>query len=132
MNWPNFREASTKRGLAWIVGGVWILFQALRGNAVNPDALFNQLDFWLGVIMTVAGAFGLLPDEPKTVRIELPPIDLQSRPESGNAPADSQFVRPADGLRESVPVPPQSPARTYQSADPNTYPRFGSGFGDRD
>ena len=132
MNWLNLREASTKRGLVWIVGGAWIVIQALRGNAVNPDALFNQLDFWLGVIMTVAGAFGLLPDEPKTVRIELPPIDLQSRPESGNAPVDSQFVRPADGLCESVPVPPESASGSYSSVDPNTYPRFGSGVGDRD
>lgn len=39
---------------------------------------------------------------------------------------------PADELRESVPVPPESAPRSYSSADPNTYPRFGSGFGDRD
>ena len=128
MKMPNLREASTKRGLVWIAGGAWIVIQAVRGRSVNPDALFNHLDFWLGVIMTVAGAFGLLPDEPKNVRIELPPIDLQGRPESGDAPADPRSVQPADELRLSARRRP-GPAGT---ADPNTYPRFGAGFGDRD
>lgn len=134
MNWPNLREASTKRGIVWIAGGAWIVIQALRGNAVNPDALFNQIDFWLGVVMTVAGAFGLLPDEPKTVRIELPPIDLQGRgtappcPDRDEADLGIGAVQPADELRLSAQRRP-GPAGT---ADPNTYPRFGAGFGDRD
>ena len=128
MNWPNLREASTKRGIVWIAGGAWIVIQALRGNAVNPDALFNQIDFWLGVVMTVAGAFGLLPDEPKTVRIELPPIDLQSRPGADDAALGVGAVQPADELRMQTERRPGAAV----SADPNTYPRFGSGFGDRD
>jgi hypothetical protein len=76
MKLPNLRESSTKRGIVWIIGGGWILIQAWRGQSVNPDALFSKLDFWLGIVMTIAGAFGLLPDEPKNVRIELPPIEL--------------------------------------------------------
>lgn len=128
MNIPNFREASTKRGIVWIVGGIWIVIQAARGHSVNPDALFNQIDFWLGVVMTIAGGFGLLPDEPKSIKSELPPIDLQGRPEYGNAGADPQPVRPADELRQSVP-----PTRGHGTADPNTYPNLNPvGFGDRD
>lgn len=131
MNWflARLREPSTKRGLVWIAGGSWILIQAMRGHSVNPDALFHQIDLWLGIIMTVSGALGLLPDEPKTVKIELPPIELQSRSEPAAAPADPQPVRPTDGVRVSM--PPQNSPRSYPSADPNTYPRFGSGFGDR-
>ena len=127
MKRPNFREASTKRGIVWIVGGVWVLIQAARGYAVNPDAVFNQVDFWLGVIMTLAGAFGLLPDEPKTAPVELPPIDLQARPESGDAALGLGAMQPADQLRQPV-----SPDRRPGAVDPNPSPRFGSGFGDRD
>lgn len=127
---PNFREASTKRGIVWIVGGAWILIQAVRGESVNADAIFNKLDFWLGVIMTLAGGLGLFPDEPKPVRVELPPIDLQGRPESGDAAFGVGAVQPADGVRVSVLA--QDSPRPNHSADPNTYPRFGSGFGDRD
>lgn len=79
----NLREASTKRGLVWIAGGGWILWKAFQGQSIDPDALFDKLDFWLGVIMTVAGGFGLLPDEPKTVQVQLPSIELQGRPEAG-------------------------------------------------
>lgn len=130
MKLPNFREASTKRGIVWIVGGGWIVYQAFRGNNVDSEALFNQLDFWLGVIMTVAGGFGLLPDETKPVNEELPPISLQGRSESGDAGARPQPVQPADQLRVSVPT--DSRPGPTGTADPNTYPRFGSGFGDRD
>lgn len=99
MKLPNVREASTKRGIVWIAGGVWIVVQAARGHAVNPDALLNQIDFWLGVIMTVAGGFGLLPDAPKTINIELPPIPRQGRSESGDAAPDAGAVQPATELR---------------------------------
>ena len=123
MNWvlARLREPSSWRGLVWLL--------TVFGLSLRPD----QAEAIAIAGVALAGLLGVfLSDEPKVVKIELPPIDLQSRPESGNAPADSQFVRPADGLCESVPVPPESPARSYQSADPNPYPRFGSGFGDRD
>lgn len=121
MNWlvRRLREPSTWRGLVWLA--------TVAGLSLRPD----QAEAIVAAGMALAGLLGVfLSDEPKTVRIELPPIDLQSRPQPHDAPADPQPVRPADGVRG--PVPPQSPARTYQSADPNTYPRLGSGFGDRD
>lgn len=127
MKMLNLHEASTKRGIVWIAGGAWILLQAIRGNAVNPDALFNKIDFWLGVIMTVAGAFGLLPDEPKNVRIELPPIALQGRAESGDAVLGVGAMQPADELR----LPADRRPRPAGTADPNTQPNP-AGFGDRD
>lgn len=123
MNWilARLREPSSWRGLVWLL--------AVFGLSLRPD----QAEAIVMAGMALAGLLGVfLSDEPKVVKIELPPIDLQSRPESGNAPADSQFVRPADGLCESVPVPSERSPGPYQSADPNTYPRFGSGFGDRD
>ena len=123
MNWliARLKEPSTMRGVVWLL--------TVFGLSLRPD----QAEAIAIAGTALAGLLGVfLSDEPKTVRIELPPIDLQSRPESGNAPADSQFVRPADGLCESVPVPPERSPGPYQSADPNTYPRFGSGFGDRD
>jgi len=123
MNWliARLKEPSTMRGVVWLL--------TVFGLSLRPD----QAEAVVMAGMALAGLLGVfLSDEPKTVRIELPPIDLQSRPESGNAPADSQFVRPADGLCESVPVPPESTSGSYSSVDPNTYPRFGSGFGDRD
>lgn len=109
----NLREASTKRGIVWIGGGCYILWKAFQGQTVDSDALFDKLDFWLGVIMTIAGGFGLLPDEPK----QLPLIELQAKPESGfndagrgvsvsprPAPVPTAVVPAAvvdDGLRES-------------------------------
>jgi len=123
MNWvlARLREPSSWRGIVWLLT---VLGLSLRPDQAEAIAIAGT---------ALAGLLGVfLSDEPKVVKIELPPIDLQSRPESGNAPADSQFVRPADGLCESVPVPPERSPGPYQSADPNTYPRFGSGFGDRD
>ena len=63
MKWPNLKEASTKRAIVWIIGGCFILFQAFRGKPIDADAVFSKLDIWLGIIMSVAGALGLLPDE---------------------------------------------------------------------
>ena len=123
MNWvlARLREPSSWRGIVWLLT---VLGLSLRPDQAEAIAIAGT---------ALAGLLGVfLSDEPKVVKIELPPIDLQSRPESGNAPADSQFVRPADGLCESVPVPPESAPRSYSSVDPNAYPRFGSGFGDRD
>lgn len=119
LNWllRRLREPSTWRGLVWLA--------TVSGLSLRPD----QAEAIVTVGMALAGLLGVfLRDEPKTVRIELPPIDLQSRPESGDAPADPRPVRPADELRLQADRRPGPTA----SADPNTYPRFGSGFGDRD
>lgn len=120
MNWllNRLREPSTWRGLVWLA--------TVAGLSLRPD----QTEAIVTVGMALAGLLGVfLRDEPKSVRSDpLPPIALQGRPESGDAPADPRSVRPADGVR----VPAQRGPGPTVSADPNTYPRFGSGFGDRD
>lgn len=62
-------------------------------------------------------------------------METPRRASPAGAGGDDQRAVPAgaaDRLREPVPMPPESPARPYISDDPNTYPRFGTGFGDRD
>lgn len=56
------REPSTKRGIVWMIGGGYVLYKAWSGQSVDADAISKSIDFWLGVVMTVAGGFGLLPD----------------------------------------------------------------------
>ena len=120
MNWllNRLREPSTWRGLVWLA--------TVAGLSLRPD----QAEAIVTVGIALAGLLGVfLSDEPKSVRPDpLPPIDLQGRPESGDAPADPRSVRPADELR----LPTDRRPGPTVSADPNTYPRFGSGFGDRD
>ncbi len=119
MNWwlARLREPSTWRGLVWLA--------TVAGLSLRPD----QMEAIVTVGMALAGLLGVfLRDEPNTVRFELPPIDLQSRPESGDAELGIGAVQPADELRMQT---ERRPGPTV-SADPNTYPRFGSGFGDRD
>lgn len=116
MKWiiERFREPSTWRGIVWLL--------TVLGLSLRPD----QAEAIITVGMALAGLLGVfLRDEPKTVRSELPPIVLQGRSESGDAALGVGAVHPADGLR----VPP---VRQSGPMDPNTYPRFGSGFGDRD
>lgn len=119
MNWllRRLREASTWRGLVWLA--------TVAGLSLRPD----QAEAIVAVGMALAGLLGVfLSDEPKSVKIELPPIALQGRPESGNAGADPQPVRPAHELRQPVP-----PTRGHGTSDPNTYPNLNPvGFGDRD
>lgn len=120
MNWimRRLREPSTWRGLVWLA--------TMAGLSLRPD----QAEAIVAAGMALAGLLGVfLADEPKQV-FKIDPIELQGRPESGNSGAGSQPVRPADGVRP--PLPAQDSPRIYQSADPNTSPRFGSGFGDRD
>ena len=120
MNWwlARLREPSTWRGLVWLA--------TVSGLSLRPD----QAEAIVTVGMALAGLLGVfLRDEPKSVRPDsLPPIDLQGRPESGDAELGIGAVQPADELRMQTERRPGAAV----SADPNTYPRFGSGFGDRD
>ena len=101
----NFREPSTKRAIVWIVGGVVVLVQIIRGQAVDADALLNRIDTWIGVAMTVAGLFGLLPDAPVEKKDALPPIELQSRP------------APAPELRhDALPPASQTATRSFSNS----------------
>lgn len=153
----NFREASTKRGIVWIIGGAWIVVQAFRGQVVDQDTLFNKLDFWLGVVMTVAGGFGLLPDDPKNVNIQLPQIERieqvtgynDASQDMGKAPPTAKFKRAGVGVDSQDTIVHQSDPiterrnpvadRLRQSVstpsrrDENPYPdRFeSSGWGDK-
>jgi len=118
MNWwlARLREPSTWRGLVWLA--------TVSGLSLRPD----QAEAIVTVGMALAGLLGVfLRDEPKTVRIELPPIALQSRPESGDAELGIGAVQPADELRLSANRRP-GPAGPV---DPNTQPNP-AGFGDRD
>ena len=119
MNWvlARLREPSTWRGIVWLA--------TVAGLSLRPD----QAEAIVTVGMALAGLLGVfLCDEPKSVRPDpLPPIDLQGRPESGDAELGIGAVQPADELRLSAQRRP-GPAGT---ADPNTQPNP-VGFGDRD
>ena len=117
MNWwlARLREPSTWRGLVWLA--------TVAGLSLRPD----QAEAIVTVGIALAGLLGVfLSDEPKP--INLPPIDLQSRPGADDAALGVGAVQPADELRMQTERRPGAAV----SADPNTYPRFGSGFGDRD
>ena len=149
MNWwlTRFREPSTWRGLVWLA--------TVAGLSLRPD----QAEAIATAGMALAGLLGvfLSDDRPHSVerdavdrggdsaasgtdpvRDDLPPLELVGKPlgDVGRAPAaDSghhhQRVVPG-GTADELRVPPERSPGPYQSADPNTYPRFGSGFGDRD
>lgn len=90
---------------------------------------------WIGLILSASALVGILmPDAVETAHATpppaLPPIDVPARPDAVVADADMGAVRTADRLRQ--PVPAGDRPVSYPSADPNAYPRFGSGFGDRD
>lgn len=118
LNWllRRLREPSTWRGIIWLA--------TVAGLSLRPD----QAEAIVAAGMALAGLLGVfLSDEPK---IEVPPIELQGRGESIDVAPDTQPVRTVDRVRVSTRT--EDSPRPYQSADPNTYPRFGSGFGDRD
>mgnify|MGYP003592938948 CR=1 FL=1 len=111
VNWllRRFREPSTWRGLVWLA--------TVAGLSLRPD----QAEAIVTVGMALAGLLGVfLQDETKT---ELPPIDLQGRPESGHAGPGVDPVQPVDFVRQ--------PVSSQHRADPDTRPNLG-GFGDRD
>lgn len=110
------REASTWRGLVWLA--------TVAGLSLRPD----QAEAIVAVGMALAGLLGVfLSDEPKTVRVELPPIDLQGRAESGAAAWGVGAVQPADELRLSAQRRPGPVGTADRTTQPNPV-----GFGDRD
>lgn len=149
MNWvlARLREPSTWRGLVWMA--------TVFGLSLRPD----QAEAIVMAGMALAGLLGvfLSDDRPHSVerdavgcggdsaasgadrvRDDLPELELVGKPMGGvgRAPAlesgcDHQRTvpgRPADELR----LPTDRRPGPTVSADPNTYPRFGGGFGDRD
>ena len=149
MNWwlTRFREPSTWRGLVWLA--------TVAGLSLRPDqaeavvTLGMALAGLLGVFLSDArsdavgrDAVGRVGDSAASgadrVRDDLPELELVGKPmgDVGRAPAlesglDHRSPVPG-GAADELRVPSERSPGTYQSADPNTYPRFGSGFGDRD
>jgi hypothetical protein len=80
-NQVKLQEGSTKRGIAAFITGAVIVYMVFKGQPVDFDSILltvsQSVEFWIGVGLNVTGLLGVfIPDEPKTVRIELPPIDL--------------------------------------------------------
>lgn len=78
------QEGSTKRGFSAVVTGIIVLYMVFKGQPVDFDtilqAVIGKVDFWVGLGLNVMGFMGIfIPDEPKTVKIELPPIELVSQ-----------------------------------------------------
>ena len=149
MNWvlARLREPSSWRGIVWLL--------TVFGLALKPD----QAEAIVTAGMALAGLLGvfLSDDRPHSVerdavgcggdsaasgadrvRDDLPELELVGKPMGAadrGSEADSghhhQRVVPG-GTADELRVPPERSPGPYQSADPNTYPRFGSGFGDRD
>lgn len=153
MNWllARLREPSTWRGIVWLATVAGLSLRPDQAEAIVTAGM--ALAGLLGVFLSderpdsvgrvpVGGADSAAASGDDRVRDDLPPIELVGTPMgpagrevagcSGGNEHRAVPAGAANQLRESVSVPPQSPARPYQSADPNTYPRFGTGFGDRD
>lgn len=83
------KEPSTMRGLVWLA--------TVAGLSLRPD----QAEAIVTAGMALAGLLGVfLSDDTKPVRIDLPPIDLQARPESGAVtPAPNESRVPSDDER---------------------------------
>jgi len=153
MNWflNQFRQASTWRGVVWLLTVFGLSLRPDQAEAIVMAGM--ALAGLLGVFLsdersasveraTVGGTGDSAAPGTDSSNADLPAIELVGKPmgtssRAGSAGACGDDHRPiprcpADELRESISVPPESAPRSYSSADPNTYPRFGSGFGDRD
>lgn len=142
------QETSTLRGAitgtlaAGAIVGLWYM---------GADLSAEQIGLVITAIMGLDSILKIvLPDQLGTARLEaqradtlspsLPPLELVGRSEpalvdqtsagAGDAGPDPGAVRHADRLRQ--PVPADHRSQRVEPIDPNTYPRFGAGFGDRD
>ena len=99
------QEGSTKRGISAVLTGGITLYLVFKGQPVDIDtimqAVSSKVDFWIGVGLNVIGLLGIfIPDEPKTVKIELPSIDLVGRSLSAQAPQQGGVFNPADSVTD--------------------------------
>lgn len=97
----NFREASTKRGIVMIITGCITLYNVTFGSGVGDiDALMQRIAFWIGTGITIAGMFGLLPDQPardfqeRTRETDLPEISLVGKSESDEYTGPARAIPP--------------------------------------
>jgi len=120
-------EASTKRGVVAVITGASTLYLIFKGQPVDVDTLTTviagKVDFWMGIGLTVMGLIGVfLPDEPKTVQIQLPPIDPVGESQAVRADGDhhrhvgDSHPHP-DHLRQSVPPVDYVRGNTSEAAD---------------
>ena len=155
MNWVLARlcEPSSWRGIVWLLTVFGLALKPDQAEAIVTAGM--ALAGLLGVFLSddrshsvERDAVGRGGDSAASgtdrVRDDLPEIELVGKPMGKVARKDEAGLggdhqravsaRPADRLREPLPVPSENPARPYSSSDPNTYPRFGGGigFGDRD
>ncbi len=99
MNWliARLKEASTWRGIVWMLTAC--------GVTLRPE-VWEQIT---AVGMAAAGLLGVLTREaPRTVKIELPPIELVGRsdsPQQLRQPADSAERHPAADRAASAAAP---------------------------
>lgn len=147
MNWLTalrskikLQEGSTKRGISAAITGGITLYLVFKGQPADSDAILQtvsgKVEFWIGVGLNAIGLLGIfIPDEPKTIKIELPPIELVAQSLSAQAPPAGRVADPADfnvdrravpdrlhdpGLSAGIhpePVAPANPVQQPQYAD---------------
>lgn len=149
MNWvlARLREPSSWRGIVWLL--------TVFGLALKPD----QAEAIVTAGMALAGLLGVFLSDDRShpverdavgcggdsaasgadrVRDDLPELELVGKPlgaadRDGEADSGRGHQSPVPGgTADELRVQSERSPGPYQSADLNTYPRFGSGFGDRD
>lgn len=128
------QEGSTKRGISAVITGMITLYLIFKGQPADVDALLStvsgKVEFWIGVGLNIMGLLGIfIPDKPKTIKIELPPLELQGKATTPVADvadhevAPSHSIDPAPRLRASASheVSPKNKSQTStHSVDPQS------------
>lgn len=108
MNWMlrRLREPSTWRGLIWLA--------TVAGLSLRPD----QAEAIVTAGMALAGLLGVfLADDPKNVRIELPPVELIGQPQGYNDASQDMGETPVpQSGRASADMAPQNPVLRWPGA----------------
>ncbi len=122
-NSVKLQEGSTKRGIAAFITGAVTVYMVFKGQPVDFDSILltvsQSVEFWIGVGLNITGLLGMfIPDEPKTVRIELPEIEFVGRAAKFDpALADAALLHVAEQQRLRT-QPVQSQPET-ESAQPD-------------
>lgn len=121
------QEGSTKRGISCVITGAVTVYMVFKGQPVDFDSILqivsSKVEFWIGIGLNVTGLLGMfIPDEPKTVRIELPPIALIGQAGITDADRADAVRRVADErmYRQPVQSPPETEPAQPESAQPES------------
>lgn len=128
------QEGSTKRGISAVITGMITLYLIFKGQPADVDALLStvvgKVEFWIGIGLNIMGLLGIfIPDKPKTIKIELPPLELQGKATTpvtdvaDHEVAPSHSIDPAPRLRASASheVSPKNKSQTStHSVDPQS------------